>query len=257
MVRLAVPALILLLSVSSAHASVEVTFVGGRTLVVQSIEIANGRATLTLQGGGTLTIEAGRIKATATLPDPQLAAAQPASEGTDPIGAPPPGSPGSLEAAPAPPPLTAVEPPAPIPPAADPIGEGRSASPAGSADYNRLIEEAARRRGVDPELLRCLIVVESGLDPNAVSPKGAQGLAQLMPATARELQVADPFDPVQAIDGAARRLHDLLERSGGKFVPALAAYNAGSGAVARWGGLPPYRETIAYIERILTLYAAK
>jgi len=234
-VRFAASILLLLLSASSARASTEVTFLGGRTLVVESIEIKNGQATLTLPGGGTMTLEATRIASTATLTEPSPVVDLPAArEAREP----------------------AVELPEPTPAVA--TGRAEAASiPPGPADFTRLIEEAARRNEVDPELLRCLIVVESALDPNAVSPKGAQGLAQLMPATARELHVADPFDPVQAVDAAARRLHELLERSGGRFVTALAAYNAGSGAVARYGGVPPYRETIAYVERILTLYAAK
>jgi len=110
---------------------------------------------------------------------------------------------------------------------------------------------------VDKDLLRSLLEVESALDPSAVSPKGAMGLAQLMPPTAKELGVDDPFDPPQAVDAAARLLKDLLEKSDGGFVEALAAYNAGQGAVSRYGGLPPYAETIHYIERILSRYGAE
>ena len=82
------------------------------------------------------------------------------------------------------------------------------------------------------------------------------GLAQLMPGTAADLDVEDPFDPVQAVDAAARHLKALLKRNEGSFVPALAAYNAGQGAVERYSGIPPYGETIRYVEKILTLYAA-
>ena len=83
------------------------------------------------------------------------------------------------------------------------------------------------------------------------------GIAQLMPATARELGVNDPFDPRQAVDGAARLLGRLLRENGGRFVPALAAYNAGTGTVRRYRGVPPYDETIHYVEKVLTLYYAQ
>jgi len=113
---------------------------------------------------------------------------------------------------------------------------------------------AARRHGLDPELVMAVVSVESGFRPGAVSPKGAQGLMQLMPKTAESLGVEDPFDPAQNLDGGARHLGQLLTIYGGDLVRALAAYNAGEGAVHRHGGVPPYRETRAYVKKVLERY---
>jgi soluble lytic murein transglycosylase-like protein len=112
-----------------------------------------------------------------------------------------------------------------------------------------LIEKAARRHGLPVELLDSVAAVESGYNPNAVSPKGAIGLMQLMPATAARLN-ADPADPAQNIDAAARHLRELLERYDYGLYRALAAYNAGAGAVDRHGWIPPYRETQLYVQRV-------
>lgn len=117
-----------------------------------------------------------------------------------------------------------------------------------------IIETAAREHAVDARLLRAVIAVESGFNPRAVSPRGAQGLMQLMPATARQLGVADPFDPTQNILGGARYLRQLLDTYDGDVSLVLAAYNAGEGAVARHGRrIPPYAETRAYVPRVLAL----
>ncbi|MFS8640308.1 MAG: lytic transglycosylase domain-containing protein [Symbiobacteriaceae bacterium] len=119
--------------------------------------------------------------------------------------------------------------------------------------FRALFEEAARRYGLDPRLLWAVARAESGLNPAAVSPAGAVGLMQLMPSTARALGVSDPFDPVQNVDAGARYLRQQLERFGDIRL-ALAAYNAGPGAVQRYGGIPPYRETRQYVERVLALW---
>ncbi|MBC2932329.1 transglycosylase SLT domain-containing protein [Nocardioides sp. zg-1228] len=124
------------------------------------------------------------------------------------------------------------------------------AAPAGTP-YADLFQRAGSTRGVDPALLAAVARHESGFDPRAVSPAGAQGLMQLMPATARGLGVADPFDPAQAVDGAARLIGDLLTRFGSVEL-ALAAYNAGPGAVMRYDGVPPYPETRAYVQSVMT-----
>ncbi|GAA1907735.1 transglycosylase SLT domain-containing protein [Lapillicoccus jejuensis] len=122
---------------------------------------------------------------------------------------------------------------------------------AGATTYRPLFAAAGRTYGVSPALLEAVAKQESGFDPSAVSPVGARGLMQLMPTTARGLGVSDPMDPAQAVDGAARMLRGLLDRFGGRTDLALAAYNAGPGAVARYGGVPPYAETQQYVHRIL------
>jgi hypothetical protein len=127
------------------------------------------------------------------------------------------------------------------------------AGPPGS-DLRALAVAAARRHGLPPELVLAVVSVESAFRPDAVSPKGAQGLMQLMPATAGSLGVADAFDPAQNLDGGSRHLGQLLTVYDGDLTRALAAYNAGEGAVQRHGGVPPYRETRAYVKKVLQRY---
>jgi hypothetical protein len=121
-------------------------------------------------------------------------------------------------------------------------------------DIDAAIDEAAARHHVDPSLVRSVVKVESNFNPNAVSPKGAMGLMQLMPSTARSLNVANPFDPAQNVDAGVRHLRKLLDSYGGNVSLSLAAYNAGSGAVARSAGVPHFRETQDYVRRITNLY---
>lgn len=123
-------------------------------------------------------------------------------------------------------------------------------------DLRGLAEAAAKRHGLDPALVLAVVSVESAFRPDAVSPKGAQGLMQLMPATAASLGVADPLDPEQNLDGGTRHLRELVALYGGDLTRALAAYNAGAGAVARHGGVPPFRETRDYVRKVLRLYQA-
>jgi soluble lytic murein transglycosylase-like protein len=113
---------------------------------------------------------------------------------------------------------------------------------------------AAARHNVDPNLVRAVVKVESNFNSNAVSRKGAMGLMQLMPQTARSLNVKNPFDPAQNVDAGVRHLKSLLESYGGDVNLTLAAYNAGSGAVARSAGVPHYAETQDYVRRITKLY---
>ena len=122
-----------------------------------------------------------------------------------------------------------------------------------SSEFDTLITTAAQKYDLDPALLKAMVQAESNFSPTAVSPVGAKGLMQLMDGTAQQLGVADAFDPVENIEGGARFIQQLLQRYKGDEVLALAAYNAGPGAVDRWNGLPPYQETQIYVPRILDL----
>src|SRR5262245_16043421 len=121
-------------------------------------------------------------------------------------------------------------------------------------ELERLARETAERHGLDPDLVMAVVSVESGFQPRAVSPKGARGLMQLMPPTAKELGVRDAFDPAANLDGGSRHLSALLARYNGDLNKALAAYNAGQGAVDRHQGVPPYRETRDYVRKVLRKY---
>ena len=121
-------------------------------------------------------------------------------------------------------------------------------------EIDAAIDQAASRHNVDPNLVRAVIKVESNFNPNAVSRKGAMGLMQLMPQTARQLNVSNPFDPEQNVDAGVRQLKQLMENYGGDVKLTLAAYNAGPGAVARSAGVPHYAETRKYVKRITQLY---
>jgi len=137
-----------------------------------------------------------------------------------------------------------------------PSSEQNSASRSGftQKDIDAAIDKAATRHNVDPNLVRALVKVESNFNPNAVSRKGAMGLMQLMPQTARQLNVSNPFNPEENVDAGVRHLKRLLESYNGNVQLSLAAYNAGSGAVAQSAGIPRYAETRNYVRRITTLY---
>ncbi|HTV72168.1 MAG TPA: lytic transglycosylase domain-containing protein [Candidatus Acidoferrales bacterium] len=123
--------------------------------------------------------------------------------------------------------------------------------PAGVAE---LANRAGAQTSLDPALIEAVIASESSYDPHAVSPAGARGLMQLMPATAAELGVVDPDDPAQNVAGGARYLRSLLDRYAHDVPLALAAYNAGPGAVHQFGGIPPYAQTRAYVAHVLATF---
>ena len=157
-------------------------------------------------------------------------------------------------------PVALGAPPMPSSPLVASSTSGSEPAPAGApmpipAELDGAITSAADRYGLPRSLVAGVARAESGFNPTAQSPAGAQGVMQLMPATARSMGVTDPFDPSQSIDGGARYLSQLMRRFGGNATLAVAGYNAGPNAVARFGGVPPYAETRAYVDRVLG-YAA-
>jgi soluble lytic murein transglycosylase-like protein len=130
------------------------------------------------------------------------------------------------------------------------------AAPVGGIPFQTEITAAAKKYGLDPALLAGLVKQESNFNPNAHSGAGAKGLTQLMDSTARGLGVKDAFDPAQSLDGGAKFLSGLLKQFQGDQSLALAAYNAGPGAVQKYGGIPPYQETQRYVPQVLG-YAAQ
>lgn len=120
------------------------------------------------------------------------------------------------------------------------------------AEYDHIISTCATKYGVNPSLIKAVIHAESGYNPNAVSSKGASGLMQLMPGTARSLKVSNSFDPKDNVEGGVKYLRFLLDTFHGDVSLAVAAYNAGLNKVAKYGGIPPYNETRTYVNRVLS-----
>lgn len=126
--------------------------------------------------------------------------------------------------------------------------------PLNTRSFSREIRDAAAWNSVEESLIRAIIHAESAYQPDARSPKGAQGLMQLMPGTAADLEVGNPFDPAENIEGGTRYLSQLLSQFKGDMELAAAAYNAGPQAVSKYGGIPPYDETQEYVRRVKILY---
>ncbi len=210
--------LVVLTGLAPAHAWADlVTLRGGRVLNVAAVRYDGGDVVLTLRTGGEM--RAPRDFVLDVVPD-EVPWPEPEPE-------------------PAPAPIAA---PAPV------------VIPEGPEALRVLIEQMASEHGVDVRLAHAVIKVESNYRVDAVSPKGAMGLMQLMPATARQYGLENPFDPAQNLNAGLRHLRSLLDRYGrGRESLALAAYNAGEGAVSRYQGIPPYKETQNYVQRILSL----
>jgi soluble lytic murein transglycosylase-like protein len=144
--------------------------------------------------------------------------------------------------------IVAIEPEEIFTPSTEPLSE--------KTPFQKLIRDAAARYNLDPTLIHSVIAIESNFDPKAVSRKNARGLMQLMPRTAELMGVKDSFDPGQNIDGGAHYLSDMLKKYGNNMTLALAAYNAGPDSVDKYGRrVPPYLETMKYVQRIAKTYA--
>jgi soluble lytic murein transglycosylase-like protein len=196
--------------VSAAPASAEIViFSSGRTLSVQSHQVAGDSIVLELRGGGEITCERSLV---AEIRPDEMVYPDPA-----------------------------------------PAVAATATSDEGMAPFAAIIEQVAARQQVDPQLVRAVIAVESDYVPHATSPKGAMGLMQIMPATARAYHVSNPYDPRANIEAGVRHLKMLLDRF--PLRDALAAYNAGAAAVERFGGIPPFPETQAYVARVLARLA--
>ena len=209
---------------SAAPASAEIVFLtSGRTLSVKSHTIDGESIVLTLRSGGQVSCDKNLI------------------DKIEPDEVP------------------YIDPDAPKPAAVETPAEPQPDRPTlQGTPYAEIIAAAAQAHGVDPILIKALIQVESGYRPTARSPRGAVGLMQIMPATAREYNVRNPFDPKANIEAGVQHLKVLLDRFGRERTElALAAYNAGPGAVEKFNGVPPYRETRDYVSRILALAGLK
>ena len=134
------------------------------------------------------------------------------------------------------------------------VAKSQSADLPTKSKIKELISRAAQKHGVDEKLVNALVKQESGFNPNAKSKVGAMGLMQLMPATAKGLGVTNPMDPEQNIEGGVKYLKSMMDRYNGNIILALAAYNAGPGAVDKYDGVPPYAETQNYVKSILSSY---
>lgn len=212
---------------SGSIASQEVVLANGQTLEVQSYRREGNAVIFIFEGGGKLALRSEHVLSIGGQPPREMPA--PSAPDVAPVA----------EAAPA----------LAMPPTAVSAHEAEEPSV-----LDELITRLAERYDVPALLVAAVIQVESMWDPDAVSPKGAMGLMQLMPATARGHGVTDPFDPAQNVEAGIAELSAQLRRHENEIAMALAAYNAGWVAVKRYQGIPPYRETIRYVEKVLELY---
>jgi soluble lytic murein transglycosylase-like protein len=222
---LILPAVALLaLLAAAAPASAEIAFLSsGRTLSIKAHRIDGDNVVLTLRSGGEVTCNKDLI--TKIEPDE----------------------------------VPYVDPDAPkaAEPVTTPSSGDQDETSLDETPYGEIIAAASETYGVNPMLVRALIQVESKFRPTARSRKGAMGLMQLMPSTAREYNVRNPFEPKANIEAGIKHLKTLIDRFGSSIELGLAAYNAGPGAVEKFNGVPPYRETRNYVSRILSLSGLK
>lgn len=135
-----------------------------------------------------------------------------------------------------------------------PMISNPGSEPEAGEKYENIIRKISKKSGLRPELIKAVIRVESGFNPRAVSPKGASGLMQLMPVQTKRYKIQNPFDPKENIKAGSLYLGRLLERYNGNLNLSLAAYNAGPSAVDQYRGIPPYRETRQYVQKVLVYY---
>jgi hypothetical protein len=219
-VPLGFAALVLTVGATAAPAHAEIILLtSGRSLSVKGHQVQGDTIILTLRTGGQVTCDKALIEK--ILPDE----------------------------------VPYPEPQEAAPVSVDPQSRAESAGLLGATPYGEIISAMSAAHGVDPLLVRAVIQVESNYQARAKSRKGAMGLMQLMPSIAREHQVRNPFDPKANIEAGIKHLKTLIDRWGVEL--ALAAYNAGEGAVMRFNGIPPYRETRNYVTKILSLAGSK
>ena len=217
---LLIPASILAFSVTAVPVSAEIVYLNsGKTLSVKSHRVEGDSIILTMRSGGEVTCDKSIIQ---KIVGDEVPYEEPKAE------------------------QAAVPVPAPASAPVDPAVLEQT-------PYGEIIAAMSQAHGVDPMLVRALIQVESNYRPRAKSHKGAMGLMQLMPSTARQYKVRNPYDPTANIGAGVKHLKGLIDRMDGAIDMALAAYNAGEGAVKKFKGIPPYRETRNYVSRILSI----
>ena len=217
--KLLVPASILAFAVTAVPVSAEIVYLSsGKTLSVKSHRIEGDSVILTMRNGGEVTCDKSIIQ---KIVGDEVPYEEPKAEA----------EPATADAS--------------IPRVDPSLLEG--------TPYGEIIAAMSQAHGVDPMLVRALIQVESNYRPRAKSNKGAMGLMQLMPSTARQYKVRNPYDPTANIGAGVKHLKGLIDRMDGAIDMALAAYNAGEGAVKKFKGIPPYRETRNYVSRILSI----
>ena len=217
--KLLVPASILAFSVTALPVSAEIVYLSsGKTLSVKSHRVEGDSIILTMRNGGEVTCDKSIIQ---KIVGDEVPYEEPKAEQEATVAIP---TTGPLDSS---------------------LLEG--------TPYGEIIAAMSQAHGVDPMLVRALIQVESNYRPRAKSNKGAMGLMQLMPSTARQYKVRNPYDPTANIGAGVKHLKGLIDRMDGAIDMALAAYNAGEGAVKKFKGIPPYRETRNYVSRILSI----